>query len=592
MKTKNNTNPVKKELIIAGNATSPGIAIGQVFVFRPFTINISELEVRITDFEKEIDLLDNARKKLLEQLEYAQARSDAHDEAEFTEIFESQKAFLNDPVLLKEIHSEIKSSKLSAAYVVSKVLSEKSEYFINLENTFFRERAFDIIDLKQKLIHALLGIHIDYHLSSPSIVVAESLSPTDTVNFNRNLILGFMTDRGGKTSHSAIMARSLQIPSVVNPLNLSRILQDKDYLILDGIAGDVIINPEKATIERYRKMQKSYQNFEDKLRSQIARPAKTKDKIKVELLANVDFIHELTDVKENRADGIGLYRTEGLYIESKKSPTGEEQFKVYKKLAEEISPNPVVIRTVDLGGDKLLEGYGPEEEMNPFLGWRAIRFCLDSPEFFKTQLRAILRASVFGKIKILLPMVCCVHEIVETRKLISELMEELRKKNTAFDENIRVGTMIETPAAAAMAKNLARYSDFFSIGTNDLTQYVLAIDRTNNKVARSFNSFHPAVIDLIGKTIKAANRHRIPVSLCGEFAALPEAIPLLMGMGLRSYSVNPYYLPKVKKIIRSLDQKKCEKLYNRVRKMHQADQIENKCKMHLKEAIPDLEYLN
>jgi phosphotransferase system enzyme I (PtsI) len=332
--------------------------------------------------------------------------------------------------------------------------------------------------------------------------------------------------------------------------------------------------------------------FEQKLQQQIGKPAKTRDDSEIELLANVDFIHEVSDVKQNKADGIGLFRTEGIFIESKKTPSEEQQFKVYKKLAQDMAPNPVVIRTIDLGGDKLIEGFGPEEEMNPFLGWRAIRFCLDSPKVFKTQLRAMLRASVFGSIKILVPMVCCIHEIVETRRFISEIQAELRDNKIPFDPDVPIGIMIETPAAAVMAKAFTQYADFFSIGTNDLTQYVLAIDRTNSKVAQSFNSFHPAVIELIGLTIKEANNKNIPVSLCGEFAAVPEAIPILLGMGLKSFSVNPYYLPKVKKIIRSFDVTQCQKLYKRVRRMHCADDIEHACKTSLMEAIPDLEYLN
>jgi phosphotransferase system enzyme I (PtsI) len=582
----------KKELIIAGKATSPGIALGPAFIFRPFTINISELEVKITDIGREFKLLDEARQKVLDQLEYTKLNIDSESKTEFVEIFESQEAFLNDRVLLDEIHSEIKKSKLSAAYVVSKILSEKTEHFINLENTFFRDRAFDIIDLKQKLINALLGIQIDYHLSAPSVVVAESLSPTDTINFNRRLILGFLTDKGGETAHSTIMARSLRIPSVVNSLNLSKILQPNDYLIIDGFNGDVLINPKKATIKRYRNLQESYQEYEQKLQLESDKPSITKDQVEIDLLANVDFIHEIPDVKINHADGIGLYRTEGIFIQSDKIPTEEQQFKTYKKIARDMAPQPVVIRTVDLGGDKLMDGFGPGEEMNPFLGWRAIRFCLDAPEVFKNQLRAILRASAFGNLKIMIPMVCCANEITQTNRFITEIKSELKEKDIPFDSNIETGIMIETPAAAISSPILAKYVDFFSIGTNDLTQYVLAIDRTNNKVAKSFNSFHPAVLQMIRNTIKSADKAGITVSLCGEFAANPAAVPLLLGMGLKSFSVNPYYLPKIKMMIRALNYSDCKKLFKHVNSIHCVDEIEEYCKTKLVEYIPELEYFN
>ncbi len=589
MKTK--IKKTEREIILDGMATSPGIALGEVFIFRSFTINISELEIKVEDIEQEIMLFEDAIQRVIEQLEFARSASETFSEEDFGEIFESQKAFLSDPVLIKEIKQEIKKSRHSAAFVISKVLSMKSEYFINLENTYFRERAYDIMDLKYKLIHAVLGISIDYHLSRPAIVVAEMLSPSDTVQFNRNLILGFLTDKGGKTSHAAIMARSLRIPAVVNGFNLSKVLHDGDYVIIDGFEGRIIINPSAETKRRYRKIKSEYVHFEEELFKDIALPAVTGDGRKVELLANIEFIHELNDVKENQADGVGLFRTESVFIEQKSLPSEETQFQLYKKLAEQVAPHSATIRTVDLGGDKLLEGYSEADELNPFLGWRAIRFCLDKPQVFKTQLKAILRASAFGKIQILLPMISAVEEITLSKKLIAEVQRELTNEGVPFDANIPIGVMVETPSAAISAEIFAHYVDFFSIGTNDLTQYVLAIDRTNDRVSKYYNTFNPSVLHFVAHTIEVGKKHNLPVTLCGEFAASPEAIPLLLGMGLTSFSMNPFYIASAKKVIRACDIKSCQALYRKVKTLHSASEIENTCLQFLKAHVADLKFL-
>ncbi len=591
MKNKTEKKRKLKEVILHGTPTSPGIALGSVYLFRPFTINVSELEVKIDDIEREYLLFEDAIRTVTEQLDYAEEVSATYDQGEFSEIFESQKAFLKDPVLIKEIKQEIKNSGLSAAFVISKVFSQKSEYFSNLENTYFRERAYDILDLKQKLIHALLGIDIDYQLRRPAIIIADMLSPSDTVQFNRNFILGFLTDKGGKTSHAAILARGLRIPAVVNGYNLSKILHEDDFVILDGFTGTIIINPSEATKKRYKDVQHEYHGFEQTLLSEIDQPSVTEDGCRVELLANIEFTQEINELKANRAEGIGLLRTESIFIQKKTLPAEEEQYRVYRQIVKELSPKPVVIRTVDLGGDKLLEGYSAENELNPFLGWRAIRLCLDKPDIFRPQLKAILRAGVYGTVKILIPMVSTVDEIVQTREEIERVKENLRRDKVRFEDRIELGVMIETPAAAMSADILAGYVDFFSIGTNDLTQYVLAIDRTNDRVSKTFNTFNPAVLNFIARTIAAANKHKIDVTLCGEFAAYPAAIPLLLGMGLRSFSMIPYYLPKAKKIIRMVNSKSCEDLYHKVMVLHTAKEIEEECRDFLKAHISDHKFL-
>jgi phosphotransferase system enzyme I (PtsI) len=457
-----------------------------------------------------------------------------------------------------------------------------------LENTYFRERAYDILDLKQKLIHALFGIDIDYQLHKPAIVVADMLSPSDTVNFNRNLIQGFLTDRGGITSHAAILARGLRIPSVVNGLNLSKIIQNDDPLIIDGFTGTLILNPSESTIKDYEKLQKRHAAIHKKLEKEIKESTTTTDGEHVQLMANLEFSNEIGYAKNSLAEGIGLFRTESIYIKPDSEPTEEYQYEMYKSLAEQMSPYEVVIRTIDLGGDKLVEGYTETDEQNPFLGWRAIRFCLDRVDIFKIQLRAIYRAGKFGKVKILIPMISSIQEIVQTKELIKTIISELEKENLKYNSDIPLGIMIETPATAVSAENFAQYVDFFSIGTNDLTQYTLAIDRTNDKVARSYNPFNPAVLILIEKTIKAANLKGIDVGLCGELSSVPEAVPLLLGMGLRSLSMTPFFIPEIKKIVRSLSISDCENLWSQVKQMHQENEIEDECHRFIKTKVPDL----
>ncbi len=585
---KNRTRRFKREIKLQGTATSRGIAIGKVFLFKQFSINISELNTKVSDVEHEINLFKSAVSKVLDQVKSAQQNSEAIYQDQFSDIFESQKAFLNDEVLQNEIIEQIRRTKNSAAHVVWQLLSEKSDYFMNLENTYFRERAYDVLDLKQKLIHALMGINIDYTLTTPSIVVAEMLTPSDTIEFNRNFILGFLTDKGGKTSHAAILASGLRIPAVVNGQNLSKILKQDDEIIIDGFNGTIILNPVDKTRRYYIGLQKKYQELDQQLLSQIHKKAVTGDKEKIELLANIEFLTEVKDVKNNYADGIGLFRTESIFIERKTMSGEEEQFTIYKKLAEQMEDQPVTIRTVDLGGDKLTERYHSENEINPFLGWRAIRYCLDNPDIFKIQLRAIYRASHYGNLKILLPMISSLEEIIQTRKLMQEVRDELTSKNIPFKKDLPLGVMIETPAAAISVPRFSKYVDYFSIGTNDLTQYILAIDRTNQKVSKSYNTFNPAVLHCIGYAIEAAIRNGIDITLCGEFGAEPEAIPLLLGMGLRSFSMNPYYLAEAKKIIRAVQVKDCRKLYETIKEMDTIEETESACHQFLKDKVPDL----
>lgn len=586
MKNKDST----KQIIISGLATAPGIAVGPAYIFKPFVINMAELDSIAPSAEAECEQFKAARSKVLDQLNFASKQSLESYGDKFSDIFESQIAFLKDTLLLDEIRNNIYESNQSAANAVSTVLSQKSDHFINLENKYFRERAFDIIDLKQKLLLVLFGIKIDYHLTGPSVIISESLSPIDTVNFNRNLILGFLTDQGGQTSHSAILARGLKIPSVVNGKNLSKVIRDGDEIILDGFKGTIVINPEPETRRKYLELKEKYGQQEAVLVADNTKEAITRDDVAIKLFANIEFLHEVTEVSEFNADGIGLFRTEALFIENGLIPSEEEQFVVYKKIAKKLKKDPFIIRTIDLGGDKLMEGYTDENELNPFLGWRGIRFCLDNPQIFKPQLRAILKASAHGNVSILLPMVSSIAEILQVKELLTEARHELQTAGYKIPPKVNLGVMVETPSAAIMASIIGKYVDFLSIGSNDLTQYTLAVDRTNSKVAHSYSSFDPAVIRLMYLATKAGIENNIPVSICGEFASVPSAVPVLLGMGLRSLSVTPHFIPRIKKIIRSVHINSCIKLYDKVQTLHLASEIEEVCVDFIQTNVPELSF--
>lgn len=579
-----------QEIVFKGQATAPGIAVGRAYLFKPFAIDPAELNTTQEKTSDEIILFEEACGKVLEQLDFAFKQSQDSFGDRFSAIFESQISFLHDQDLLKEVKAEILNNKYSAINAITKILSQKSDHFIQLENIYFRERAFDIIDLKQKLVLALLGMKIDYHLSAPSIIVAENISPSDTVNFNRNLILGFLTEQGGQTSHSSILARGLRIPSVVHGKNFTTLITDGDDLIVDGFEGKIILNPEPETKEKYLRLKDKYKQQEAVLIASNTKEAITLDNVKVNLLANIEFSHEVNDVNNFRADGVGLFRTESLFLEQDSIPSEEQQFLVYKKIAQSLKNKPFIIRTIDLGGDKLLPGFSNDSEPNPFLGWRAIRLCLDNPQIFKPQIRAILRASEYGKISILLPMINSVNEILQVKELLAEARLELQITDTISNKNVQLGVMVETPSAAINAPMLAKYVDFLSIGSNDLTQYALAVDRTNEKISHLYNSFDPSVIRLMHTTINAGIANNIPVSICGEFASVPEAVPVLLGMGLRSLSVTPHLIPMIKKIIRSVHIRSCIKLLDHIQTLHHPVEIEEECNKFIKLNVPELSF--
>ncbi len=593
MKIKNKDTGIigNKEVILDVVPIVPGLAMGPVYHFRKFSFNIEDFDYLIESVEGELDRFSIACSKTINFLKKTKKLSNVIYEDQFLEIFESQIALLEDKIFLVEIENLIKDKKCSAALAVFTVFREKMDYFMGLENEYFRERALDIQDLKHKLLHAIFGLGTEYQISIPSVVFADYLSPSDTVHFNRNLILGFATDTGGKTSHAAIISRSLRLPYVINSRNLSKIVQSDDFIIVDAYAGKMVINPTESTIESYKEQKKKYLDIELNLLKESNLPTTTLDGIHVDVMANVEFLHEIGDIMSSGANGIGLFRTEGVFLEKDSLPDEEEQYQIYRRFSEEMKDLPVVLRTLDAGGDKILKDLEQPEEQNPFLGWRAIRFCIDEQDIFKTQLRAILRANVNNNIKILIPMVSCLREIRETKKIIKEVKKELTSQGQIFYPDTEIGIMIEIPAAALMSDVFAKEVDFLSIGTNDLTQYTLAVDRTNQKIARLFNDMHPAVLRLMQTTIKNANSLKKEISICGELAGNPEAIAILLGMGLRKLSMSSYQIPKIKKIIRSFSIAECENLVEKILTLSSALEVIEHAKKFYKQKISSADLL-
>lgn len=593
MKMKNKDTGIigKKEVILDVVPIVPGVAMGPVHHFRKFSFNIEDFDYLIESVEGELDRFRIACSKTINFLKKTKKLSNVIYEDQFLDIFESQIVLLEDKIFLDEIENFIKDKKSSAAMAVFTVFREKMDYFLGLENEYFRERALDIQDLKQKLLHAIFGLGTEYQISVPSVVFADYLSPSDTVHFNRNLILGFVTDTGGKTSHAAIIARSLHLPYVINNRNLSKIVQSDDLIIVDAYTGKMVINPTEGTIESYKEQKKKYLDIELNLLKESKIPTTTLDGIHVDVMANVEFLHEIDDIMNSGANGIGLFRTEGVFLEKDSLPDEEEQYQIYRRFSEEMKDLPVVLRTLDAGGDKILKDLEQPEEQNPFLGWRAIRFCIDEQDIFKTQLRAILRANINNNIKILIPMVSCLREIRETKKIIEEVKNELTSQGEIFYPDTEIGIMIEIPAAAIMSDVFAKEVDFLSFGTNDLTQYTLAVDRTNQKIARLFNDMHPAVLRLMQMTIKNANSLEKEISICGELAGNPEAIAILLGLGLRKLSMSPYLIPKIKKIIRSFSVAECENLVENILTLSSALEVIEHAKKFYKQKISSADLL-
>lgn len=541
---------------ISGLAAAPGIVIGKAYLFTKEKIEINKSP--ITNIDEAIVNLKEAVKKSKKELNKIFSIAREKMDEKRSGIFEAQLMILDDPVLFGNIEKRIAAEKIQPEFIVADEISKYQELMIISNESYLKERALDIEDIKFRIIRNLQKKRWQSKIEKEMIVVSESLTPADTLLFSRVDTLGFVTDHGGLTSHAAIISRSLNIPAVVGTHNASKRISDGEFIIVDGFHGYIIIAPTQEQIDFFKSKQKSLAKLQVDLKDFKDLPARTTDGKTINLEANVDVTGEIDMVITSGAKGIGLYRSEQILDELGEYPNEEEQTKIYDKLASRIYPDVCTIRAFDIGGDKFrLFDY---REPNPFLGLRGIRFLLENVSLFRTQIRAVLKASRIKNIKFMIPMISSIEEIWATKKLIEECKEELRVEKTEFDENLRLGIMVEVPSAAIMTKELAAEVDFLSIGTNDLIQYMMAVDRGNDLVSNLYQEFSPVIIRTIYHIVKEAKLKNVPVSLCGEMAADTLAIPLLVGLGLDTLSISPATILYAKKIISSFSYQSAKKL--------------------------------
>ena len=573
-----------------GVGVSPGIARGTVFVLRPDDEEPPSRQIEEWEIPAEIARFEAALIETRAQIFEMQQRIAEAIGAKDAGIFDAHLLVVEDRTLIDEVLRTLKRDQVNIEQVFQQVASRYSKTLSEIDDPYLRERALDINDVTRRVIRNLMGKEgrSVSSIDTPHILVAHNLTPSDTAQLNRQLVLGFATDVGSKTSHTAIMARSLNIPAVVALHNVSEAMVSGDQVLLDGYSGQLILNPSDQTLWEYGELEVKKTAVEEQLVELRETSSTTLDGRHIALSANIELPEDVELVKQNGAEGIGLYRTEFFYINKEELPNEEEQYENYCKVAREVVPNSVIIRTLDLGGDKFMSSLHLPEELNPFLGWRAIRFCLERVDVFKTQLRAILRASALGNVRMMYPMISGVDELRHANSVLEECRQELRAEGKPFNEEMEVGAMIEVPSAALVADLLAREVDFFSIGTNDLIQYTIAVDRINERIAHLYEPTHPAIIRLIKMIVNAAHAHNLWVGVCGEMAGEIALTPLLVGLGVDELSTGAALVPRVKRAVRSLDIGVCLQLVDEVKNMESADAILEKCEAVAKLFYPEL----
>jgi phosphotransferase system enzyme I (PtsI) len=579
-----------KEVILKGVGVSPGVAIGPLYRVDPEEMPQAEWVLKGEEIAAEILRFESAIIETRRQINSIQANV-RHAIGEYdANIFDVHKMVLDDGAFIEEAIRKIRDEKKNAEVAVRFVAGRYSEALSVVEDDYLRERVADVKDVARRVLRNLSGGkgHVLDGLRECSIVVASDLAPSETASLRRDMVMGFATDMGSSTSHTAIMARALGIPAVVGLGDITARVTPGETVLMDGTEGVVILRPTEASLRKYGKLAAARKTIQSGLNHLRDQPAETLDGHRTILSANIELVDEVQEVKKYGAEGVGLFRSEYLYITRNDLPTEEEQLTAYREVASLLAPQPVIIRTVDLGGDKFASAVKMPQEINPFLGFRAIRFCLAQPEIFKTQLRAILRASAHGKLRMMYPMISNVDEVIRANALLEECRKELRKRRMAFDEAMDVGVMIEIPSAALTADLIAKHVSFFSIGTNDLVQYTLAVDRVNDRVAHLYEPTHPAVLKLIKHTIDAGHNRKIWVGVCGQMAGDPILTPLLIGLGIDELSMVPASVPVVKDIIRSMTREQARDLAGQALDAGSAAEVMGLCRKLIAAVAPEI----
>lgn len=572
---------------LKGIAASPGIVIGKAYVLDSEEMVIPQRVIKESMIPKEITRFQDALTETRAEIQKIRDKISKEISKEHGDIFNAHLMVLEDRAIIEEVMERVKKEKQNAEFIFSQVLRKYVQSFLKIDDEYLRERVSDINDVGRRVIRHLVGDRRASlsEIKEKVILVAYDLAPSDTAVMHRKNVIGFVTDIGGRTSHTAIMAKSLEIPAVVGLESATRQIRTGDTIVVDGIQGNVTINPSAGELQKFRQDHARHTEFNRSLKRFKDLPCVTTDGRRLELAANIEFPEETPSVLSHGADGIGLYRSEFLYMNRVDLPSEEEQYQAYKKVVTAMAPKPVIIRTFDLGGDKFLSHLEMPHEMNPFLGWRAIRFCLASPDIFKTQLRAILRASAHGKLRMMYPMISGVGEVRAANKLLEEAKSELRAKKNAFDEKIEVGAMIEIPSAALTCDILADEVDFFSVGTNDLIQYALAVDRINERIAYLYEPAHPAVLRLLQTIIEAGHAKKIWVGICGEMSGDPIFTPVLLGLGMDEISTSPVMVPEIKKIVRSLSYEEARQIAKYVMTLRAGTEVVNFLKLKYQQIL-------
>lgn len=573
----------------SGIGVSPGIVVGRVFVLDDDTRRIPRRSISKGDVGQHLARLGEAIELSVGELERVREQAERDMGRDTAQIFSFHIGMLRDRVLLGAIEKSIRENRVTAEYAVDQVFGEYSARFRAMPDSAFTTKVNDITDLARRVLSHLVDEHDESlkELDHEAIVVARELTPSQTVGFDRTKVVAIATDMGGRTSHTAIVARALGIPAVVGLQRLCDRLADGDTVIIDGSRGMVIVDPDTDTIDHYLSEEVERGQRQMTLREMASLEPVTKDGVQIEVLANIEFAEETGQALEYGAQGVGLFRTEFIYLAGEREPSEAEHYAAYRACVDGLGGRPLTIRTMDLGADKYTQGQSKNPERNPALGLRSIRYCLKNLPMFKRQLRAILRASAHGPIKMMLPLVTSVGEVRQSRHLINDVMEDLQDEGIAFDPRIEVGIMVEVPSAALMASTFAREVDFFSIGTNDLVQYTLAVDRTNERVAEWFAPSHPAVLKLVRDVVRAARHRGLPVSCCGEAASEPDLAVLLMGLGVRTLSVTPGQVPGIKRLIRAISMDRCERLAKKAISFDSDTQVSMYVRDRLRKELPE-----